>query len=534
MPPASRSRRVQAARWLALLALATLLAACSLPPLEGRSQSHALPVAEARTTTLGRAAGVVAAEHPQLSGFYALADPHEAFAARVQLARHAERTLDVQYYIWRADVTGHLLLEALRDAADRGVRVRLLLDDNGIPLLDEELGVLDQHPNIEVRLFNPFVSRKFKALGFVTDFSRANRRMHNKSFTADNTATIVGGRNVGDEYFGATDGVLFSDLDVLAVGPVVEAVSHSFDAYWASASSYPIATIAPAPSAEVVAAVHGREAMVDRSERAADYKNAVRGLLPYDAFAGGKLPLVWAPAHLLVDDAAKGLALAQPEQLLLHHMTEAIGVPRRALDLVSPYFVPTDAGTDYFVRLARSGVKVRILTNSLAATDVPAVHSGYARHRQRLLEAGVVLYERKPDPTAPRDDAERGGDAFKMPGGSGSGGSSGSSLHAKTFGVDQERVFVGSFNFDPRSARLNTELGVIIDSPELAARLAEVFAKRVPVSSWEVRLDPATGALRWIDAASTPPQALASEPATTWRQRATVTILEHLPIEWML
>jgi len=179
-------------------------------------------------------------------------------------------------------------------------------------------------------------------------------------------------------------------------------------------------------------------------------------------------------------------------------------------------------------------VKVRILTNSLAATDVPAVHSGYARHRQRLLEAGVIVYERKPDPPAPRDDAEPGEDVFRMPGGSGSGGSSGSSLHAKTFGVDRERVFVGSFNFDPRSARLNTELGLVIDSPELAARLVEVFDQRVPANSWEVRLDPATGALRWVDAAAQPPRTFTSEPATTWRQRATVTILEFLPIEGML
>jgi putative cardiolipin synthase len=534
MHPGSRSRWIKTAHWLALLALAALVAGCSLPPLEGRSESHSLAVAEARTTTLGRAADAAAAKHPALTGIYALADPYEAFAARMQLARHAERTLDVQYYIWRADVTGHLLLEALRAAADRGVRVRLLLDDNGIPLLDEELGVLDLHPNIEVRLFNPFVVRRFKALGFVTDFSRANRRMHNKSFTADNAVTIVGGRNVGDEYFGATDGVLFSDLDVMAVGPVVESVSHSFDAYWASASSYPIVSMVPPPSAEVLAAVHGREAMVDRSERAASYKNSVRGLLPYDAFVGGQIPLTWAQAHLLVDDPAKGLGQAAKEDQLLHHMTETVGVPLRALDLVSPYFVPTDAGTDYFVGLARRGVKVRILTNSLAATDVPAVHSGYARHRQKLLEAGVVLYERKPDPSAPRDDAEHGDDVFRMPGGSGSGGSSGSSLHAKTFGVDRERVFVGSFNFDPRSARLNTELGLVIDSPELAARLTEVFDRRVPASSWEVKLDPATGALQWVDTAATPPRTLTSEPATTWRQRATVTILEFLPIEWML
>ena len=519
---------------LASLALAVLVSGCTLPPLESRSQSHALPAAEARNTSLGQAVDAAARKHPGLTGIHALLDAHEAFAARVQLAQHAERTLDVQYYIWRNDTTGHLLLEALRAAADRGVRVRLLLDDNGIAGLDEELAALDAHPNIEVRLFNPFVFRLFKPLGFVTDFSRANRRMHNKSFTADNAITILGGRNVGDEYFGATDGVLFADLDVLATGPVVEQISNSFDAYWASASAYPIALLVKAPSAETVAAIAAREALIDRSEGAAIYKQAVRELPSYGALIRGDLLLIWAPAHLLVDDPAKGLALAEPEQLLLHHMNEAVGLPRRSLDLVSPYFVPTDAGTDYFVNLAHQGVRVRILTNSLAATDVLPVHSGYARHRKRLLEAGVVLYELKPDPQEQVARAGRKDESGWMPGGSGSTGSSGSSLHAKTFGVDKERLFVGSFNFDPRSARLNTELGIIVDSPGLAAAMTEIFDSRVPQRSWEVQLNPGTGALQWSDVGSTPNRTLSVEPATTWWERAAVRLLEPLPIDWLL
>nr|WP_093163137.1 phospholipase D family protein [Variovorax sp. YR216] len=525
---------LRAARLLACIALAVVATGCALPPLEGRSQSHALPAAEARSTALGQAVDAVAQQHPGLSGIHALTDAHEAFAARVQLAQHAERTLDVQYFIWRDDTTGHLLLEALRAAADRGVRVRLLLDDFGVAGLDEELAALDAHPHIEVRLFNPFVSRSFKPLGFVTDFSRANRRMHNKSFTADNAVTILGGRNVGDEYFGATDGVLFADLDVLATGPVVGQISNAFDAYWASASAYPIASMVKAPSAEVVAAIAAREALIDRSERAAIYKKAVRELPAYGALIRGDLRLIWAPARLLVDDPAKGLALAEPEQLLLHHMHEAVGTPVRALDLVSPYFVPTDSGTDYFVDLARQGVRVRILTNSLAATDVLPVHSGYARHRQRLLAAGVVLYELKPEPGESVTKPVRRDEGSWMPGGSGSGASSGSSLHAKTFGVDKKRIFVGSFNFDPRSARLNTELGIIIDSPELAASMSEIFAQRVPLSGWEVQLHPGNGTLQWFDAAGTPPQTLSVEPGTTWWERAAVRLLEPLPIDWLL
>ena len=228
---------------LLCIAIGLAMLGCQLPPLQGRTSSMSLTAAEIPLTRLGQAAAVEQAKHPELSGLYLLSDPHEAFAARVKLAQQAQKTLDVQYYIWRGDTTGTLLLEALHAAAERGVRVRLLLDDHGTNKMDSALAALDAHPNIEVRLFNPFVFRPFKLFGFVTDFSRANRRMHNKSFTADNAATILGGRNVGDEYFGATDGVLFADLDALAVGSVVPQVSQSFDDYWHSGSAYPLSDI---------------------------------------------------------------------------------------------------------------------------------------------------------------------------------------------------------------------------------------------------------------------------------------------------
>src|SRR5690554_2683741 len=234
-------------RWFAgatFCLMVGVLAGCSLPSLEERSTSQALSVEEARATTFGRLLAPQVQAHPGKSGIYSLADAHDAYAARVLLARSAEKTLDVQCYIWLNDVTGTLLMSELRQAADRGVRVRLLLDDNGTSGLDEQLAALHTHPNIEVRLFNPFVIRKPKAIGYITDFKRANRRMHNKSFTADNQATIIGGRNVGDEYFGAGS-MLFADLDVLAVGPVVDDVSSDFDLYWASESSYPVDLILP-------------------------------------------------------------------------------------------------------------------------------------------------------------------------------------------------------------------------------------------------------------------------------------------------
>src|SRR5690625_2949952 len=228
-----------------LIGLLCLTGCKGLPPLEGRPPSQALAYEDALDTPLGRTLSPQVAEHPGLSGIYPLADGLDAFAARVLLSGVAEKTLDVQYYIWRDDMTGVMLFKALLSAAERGVRVRLLLDDNNTPGLDPLLAALHQHANIEIRLFNPFMVRKPRLWGFVTDFNRANRRMHNKSFTADNQATIIGGRNIGDEYFSAGSGMLFADLDVLAVGPVVQDVSDNFDDYWQSASSFPVDLILP-------------------------------------------------------------------------------------------------------------------------------------------------------------------------------------------------------------------------------------------------------------------------------------------------
>src|SRR5690606_38643909 len=236
----------------------------------------ALTPAESADTALGRAIAPRAQAHPGKAGIHALADPHDAFAARVLLARTAQKTLDVQYYIWRGDTTGTLLLDELRAAAQRGVRVRLLLDDNGTGGLDAELAALDSHANIEIRLFNPFLIRTPKSIGYVTDFMRANRRMHNKSFTADNQATIIGGRNVGDEYFGAGEAVLFADLDVLAIGKAAGDVSSDFDRYWASKSSYPVSLILPKVGTTILPQLKARAESMIQSPAAAQYTQAIK------------------------------------------------------------------------------------------------------------------------------------------------------------------------------------------------------------------------------------------------------------------
>jgi putative cardiolipin synthase len=501
--------------------VAALLTGCArLPTLSDRKQS--LTVHDTADTRLGKAVLPLLQKHPGQSGVFALRDGRDAFAARWLLADAAERTLDVQYYIWRNDMSGTLLFEALRRAADRGVRVRVLLDDNNTAGLDTVLAALDAHRNIEVRLFNPFMHRKWRALSYLTDFSRVNRRMHNKSFTADNQATIIGGRNVGDEYFGAGQDVLFVDLDVLAIGPVVNEVSQDFDRYWASDSSYPADRVLPAVSPASISKVGAAAALVQRDDATVAYAQAiVRSPFVRDLLAR-ELPLEWAATQMVSDDPEKALGRATSKEFLSYRLTKILRTPAEELELVSPYFVPEAAGVDFFTALAEQGVKITILTNSLEATDVPAVHAGYAKRRKPLLEAGIVLFEMK------RAFAVA---AAKRRGLQGS--SSATSLHAKTFAIDRSRVFIGSFNFDPRSARLNTELGFVIDSPALAQAMTDAFAARIPARAYRVRLNP-TGALEWVEEDEGTTIVHTQEPGTSFWLRLGVSVLSLLPIEWLL
>lgn len=541
MHPTRRSLALFLLSWLTAL----LLAGCSLPPLAGRSESTALPPEAAQATLLGQALAPLLHQHPGLTGIHALSDARNAYAARALLARVAQRTLDVQYYIWRDDTTGHLLLDELRQAADRGVRVRLLLDDGGTAGLDTQLSALDQHPQIEVRLFNPFAQRTPKALGYVTDFSRTQRRMHNKSFTADSQASIVGGRNIGDEYFAATDGVLFADLDVVALGPVVADIAHSFDQYWASASAYPVASLLPPLPDYAVARAYEALATEVQRPAARAYARAVAQSPFTRELLAGRLPLRWARATLVSDDPAKVLGQVPKEGLLITQLAPAIGQPQRQLDLVSPYFVPTEAGVRALAGLRQQGIAVRVLTNSLEATDVAVVHAGYARYRHPLIQAGVQLYElRRQIGADDADDAEPMPDprspaaapAGKAGVGSGSRpGSSGSSLHAKTFAVDGERIFVGSFNFDPRSAHLNTEMGLLIDSPEMALQMSRMLDQSLPAAAYHVQID-AQGRLSWTTESGKPPVPLTTttEPGSTAFKRLMLRVLGWLPIEGLL
>ena len=500
---------------LLLAASLLLFAGCALPSLEGRPTMVSL--SGTNNTRLGTTVTQQAVAHPGKSGVYPLPRAEDAFAARALLAAAAERSIDVQYYIWHDDVTGRLLFDALCKAADRGVRVRLLLDDNSTSGLDPILAALAAHPNIFVRLFNPLVNRRARWTNYVFDFSRVNHRMHNKSFTVDDQVTIVGGRNVGDEYFGARGAVAFADLDVVAVGPVVRDIAASFDRFWNSSSAYPAQTIVPGVSPQEAAQLLSALGATASEPGAKSYLETLRHSELVTELHEQRLRFEWVDVKFVGDDPAK-VFTADRELLLLPRLLELTGQPTSEFDLVSPYLVPRKEGTAQLSALAQRGVRVRVLTNSLASNDVAAVHAGYAKSREPLLRAGLTVYELKPRPVAV-------GSAPKH--------SSSASLHAKTFQIDGTRAFVGSFNFDPRSAQLNTELGLLIESPQLAHQLQSFFETQVPRLAYQVTLVQ-NGKLEWIETDSDDRKVYSTEPGTSAWRRGMVRFLGVLPIDWLL
>ena len=489
-----------------------------LPDRTGVTADVALPPSP--DTRLGAAILARMAEQPGQSGVVPLVDGRDALSARILMARAAEVSIDVQYYIWQADTTGWLLLDELRAAADRGVRIRLLLDDNGIPGLDDVLAALHAHPLIDVRLFNPFVLRQPRLMSYGFDFFRLNRRMHNKSMTIDGVATILGGRNIGDIYFVYGEGTGYFDLDVLGVGPIAADVATDFDRYWNSASAYPADMIlGPAPDGLdqlATAASRARESVT-----ASDYLAAIAASALMTQIMAGDPILDWTDVTLMSDDPAKGLGQADRNALLMHRLGTLLAETESSLDVVSAYLVPGRAGTDLFSGLAAKGRVVRLMTNSLAATDVPVVHSAWMNYRPALLDAGVAILELRPT-----SGGNPGLEASAILMGARS------SLHAKTFAIDGRRIFVGSFNFDPRSAMLNTEMGVLVESPRIALALSQALDARGMV--YEVTRSNG-GPLIWREREPDGTEVVyTTEPQASLLRRAVTRAASWLPVEWIL
>jgi len=466
---------------------------------------------------LAAAVTELTAQNPGLTGIAPLPIGQDAFAARILLADAAVSSIDAQYYIWRTDMTGHLLLKALHRAAERGVRVRLLLDDNGIDRLDRVLAGLDAHPNINVRFYNPFNLRRFKRLSFVFDFIRLNHRMHNKAFTVDGRTSILGGRNVGNEYFGTGTTPLQIDLDVLAVGDIVPQISDDFDRYWNSAPVVPAAQVLrPANDSTPIAPAL---AAFDDDPQFHAYRTLLETSDFLASLARGDLKLEWTDVVLVSDDPADSFRHEPRRELFATRLLEAVGPVQSRFDGVTPYLVPGAAGVVALSDLQKRGVVVRMLTNSLEATDAVTVHAGYTKRRPAMLQAGIQLFELRKE--AAVDEAVNGVGRF---------GSSGSSLHAKTFAVDGARVFVGSFNFDPRSMILNTEMGLLIESASMAQAVHQAFDQGLNGIAW--RVEKRDRKMVWIE----PPEGpvVTHEPGSTLMRRMTLRVVGALPVEWLL
>ena len=506
-----------------MLALALLLAACASAPPPRPALEPASELAPATGTQLDRRAQAALAAHPGQSGFRLVFDGVEAFALRAMSARAAGRSLDVQYYIWHDDRSGRLLARELVTAADRGVRVRVLLDDMDARAKNFAMAGLDAHPNIEVRVFNPLGSREGTAGKMVEsagNLKRINRRMHNKSWIADNQVALVGGRNIGDEYFAASGAVNFFDLDFLMTGPAVQELSRSFDDYWNAPASYPIAVLSPELVNQAsLDAVLARSAEVIARDVQSPYVQSLKESAPVTRVLEGTAALHWASHwQVLVDDPMKALRHdGEPARSrVLDALRLAMQESASEITLVSPYFVPGKEGSARLVAQRQSGKAVSILTNSLAANDVAAVHGGYSRYRKTLLEGGVELYELKPG---------AGGSVDKS-----WFGSSGASLHTKAALFDRRRAFVGSFNLDPRSVSLNCEQGVLVDSPELGRELQAKYEVATSGGfAWHLGRD-ARGGLTWSDDSGT----LDREPRASFSRRLQSWLLRVLPLESQL
>jgi putative cardiolipin synthase len=448
-----------------------------------------------------------------LSGLRLIPDNGQAFAARVLAARGAVHSLDLMYYLWHDDRTGRLMLDEVTKAADRGVRVRLLLDDINTRTSENAYLALDSHENIELRLFNPTSARNGSGLRWLELAARLfalTRRMHNKAWIVDAKVAIVGGRNIGDAYFDAAD-TNFRDLDMLLIGPAVDQTAAIFEDFWAAAATSPVRALNPGASPVPRPEIPATSDLADELLEEVGRHNSIGEFIAADS-------IHWVKNVRVISDPPEKASGERRRNWLMRELLPLIRSARGSLAIVSPYFIPGRNGTRILADLVKQGVDVVILTNSLAATDVAAAHGAYANYRKALLRAGVRLFELQPF------HGRRNISVF---------GSKGASLHTKAFVVDDRAGFVGSFNFDPRSVSLNAEMGVLFEDEALAAELKRIIRReRSPRTSY--RLSLLGWQLRWEAQAGGRTKRFVREPEAGFVRRLLAGIVRYLPIESQL
>ncbi len=480
------------------------MAGCATGPIDF-PRTDSFVDTDTQHTRFGREVAKWQQSHPGLSGFYPLVGGMDALGVRLALIDGAERTIDAQYFLMKSDAAGLLFVMKLLEAADRGVRVRFLLDDVFTSVDDEVFLLLDQHPNVEMRLFNPLGRGGNKWLNYVADFDRANRRMHNKSFTVDNQISIVGGRNIAEEYFELKAGGEFRDADIVVAGSLAAEIGRNFDQFWNHELAVPMAAFESAR--------FDRDLDTARAEAKDEFGEAMQSI--YGQAIGSELvqelladrvALFAAEGEMISDEPDKlSNAVSTDHQLLVTRMAGVVARAESEVIVVTPYFIPGPNGVEFWRRLTARGVRVIVLTNSLASTNHVAVHGGYARYRHRLIQAGVELYELRVDAFTPNDDDDRPSIESVT-------------LHTKAIMMDRRYTFIGSLNLDPRSIDINTEMGVLVDSADMAKSLAVPFMEALPQRAYRV-VENDKGYLRWKIIIDGEEIVETSEPqAGTWRR----------------
>jgi putative cardiolipin synthase len=517
-----------------LLVIAAMAGCASLPPGSGFTKTPSQTYAHPEETRLGHRFDITGQDHGGNSAFRIIPVGADGFLIRMQMINAAEQSIDLQYFVFHSDDTGHLLTGAVLRAADRGVRVRILIDDGETYSGDEQLTLLEAHPKIEIRIFNPFAYRGhlalFRAAEFALNSSRLDYRMHNKLLVVDDAVALLGGRNIGDQYFQIDPASQFADDDIFATGPIVPQLSASFDEFWNSRLAIPSAALSGGASSQALDEYREKLGRQDPESKPheTDYAGRVAAGEPFEGIAGGRLPLIWAHASLISDSPdKKSVEDGSLVGRLIHRaVAEAASATRTELLMITPYFIPGAEGMKLFDTLRRRDVRIRILTNSLESSTVLAAQVGYMHYRLPLLASGVELNEIR---------SHLGNDkgSGQSPGMSRHGNFS---LHAKLFVFDRERLFIGSMNFDQRSMHLNTEIGLLIDSPELARQLAARFDAMVqPVNPYRLTLRPGTNgtvpALEWTSQEGSASTRYEREPARSEWQRFNAELLNVLPLD---
>ena len=504
------------------LALITLTG-CSLP----MNQSNKQPPIQIHAEHWLNGSNVDMQMSQGLTAYLALDDAFSSIASRLHLINKAQHNIDLQYYIWENDSIGHLMLAELLKAADRGVKVRLLIDDQNGTKLDATLKQLAAHPNFEIKLFNPYKFRKLRVIDYAFRLKHINHRMHNKLIIADGAIAVTGGRNISREYFDASDNFQFTDMDILFYGTAVQHANDVFHEFWNDNLSYSVPQLLGNGNQEQLAKLR------QYYELTALQKDQLKKRIELAEKQINKhlkdRPINWAKAHFIADSPNKIRGEATHDQLIYSQMLNIMGEPKQHLELVSAYFVPTRKGTDYLVNLSKNDVRIRILTNSFLANDVAVVHAFYQKYRHDLLQNGIKLYEFKPYIERNKRTWYEVVTGNVIP----AKGKNTSSLHAKFFDIDG-MVFIGSFNFDPRSANLNSEVGLVVESDVLQKYISRSLDQYLPQIAYELKLNK-QGEIIWLDQHKDGSIVeYKHDPETTKFQRFAMQAVSYLPIEWMM